>query len=190
MSLGLKHSWMLAGLLAGMGVLAACSDDSRSSSGGGGDGGTSGSSTSSSSSSSGMGTGGMGTGGMGSSSSSSSSSSGGMNLAFGTICNQVTPCPMNQNCLVINQNDTNGFCSIECTGAMDTTTCAVYMGPGKPVCNIQVPDPAGNKFYCNLACGDQYMLPTDCPMGMTCQDRVGPNMMPDGKLDSCTPTQP
>ena len=83
----------------------------------------------------------------------------------------------------------SGICSIECQGQMDQTTCSVFMGPGKGICNISVKDPNGgaDKFYCNIACGAQYALPEDCPVGMTCKDQVGPNGMPDGKNDSCTP---
>ncbi len=191
MGLRMKYLAMGLGFFMALGALAACGDETRSG-GNGGEGGSSSSSSSSTTTSSGTaggGTGGMGTGGMGSGGGSGSSSSGMMGSAYGQICNQALPCPMGQQCITTGAMAVAGICSIECQGQMDQATCSVFMGPGKGICNITLKDPNGgaDKFYCNIACGEQYLLPNDCPMGLTCKDLVGPMGMADGKLDSCAP---
>jgi hypothetical protein len=45
------------------------------------------------------------------------------------------------------------------------------------------------KSVCGILCGEQAMLPNDCPMGLTCQDKINAMGMPgtDGKNDVCVP---
>ncbi len=176
-------------------VLAACSDPSPPA-GGGGEGGedpvtsSSGNSTSSSGTggAGGNGTGGMGTGGAG----------GGMMATpkadkLGQVCNQMTPCPADYTCILLDPMATGGICTIPCNGQTDMTTCSMangFPGPGTGVCALAAKDAMGNiKTMCGVICGAQWGLADTCPMGLTCQDKFNDMNMPgtNGKNDICIP---
>ncbi|NUQ75084.1 MAG: hypothetical protein HUU21_16155, partial [Polyangiaceae bacterium] len=111
---------------------------------------------------------------------------------LGELCNAMKACPTGYSCAVLTAGATSGFCTLECMGQMDMTTCSNgFAGPGKGICNLTLKNPMDNTSFsaCGIACGDQWMpaLPETCPAGLMCQDLIGMNMMPDGKKDLCAP---
>jgi hypothetical protein len=133
------------------------------------------------------GAGGMGQGGAGGAGGGSA-----MSAEFlGQLCNPMKACPAGYSCAVLSADAMGGFCTLECMGNLDTTTCSNgFAGPGKGICNLMLKDEMGNTApACGIACGDQWMpvLPENCPTGLKCQDLIGMNMMPDGKKDLCAP---
>jgi len=173
-------------------TVAACSSTTTPSGNGGGGGEEVTTSTGSMmSSSSGMGgAGGNGTGGAG-------GAGGGAPAVkadkLGQVCNGMTPCPTGYVCIQIDAMATAGFCTIQCGGQMDTTTCSAangFPGPGAGQCALGAKDSMGNvTTVCGVFCGAQFNLPDMCPTGLTCQDKINAMGMPgtDGKNDICVP---
>lgn len=109
---------------------------------------------------------------------------------LGQVCNSMQPCPTGYTCLVVDAMATNGFCSLECQGTMDMTTCSnMFPGPGSPACLFTAMIGMETLNFCGIRCGTQWSppFPTDCPTGLTCGDITGMSGMPDGMTDFCVP---
>lgn len=106
--------------------------------------------------------------------------------SLGQKCNPEA-CPTGYTCLVEAQ-DRPGFCSLPCMGQMDMTTCSSgFPGPGQGACVFQATIMGMNQPFCGVLCGAQWMLPNNCPTGLTCKDITGPGGNPDGMNDVCLP---
>src|SRR5687768_12475589 len=136
---------LVAGISLAATGLWACSDGSDT--GGGGGGGGDGGSAATGTTSTGMNTGGGGAGGVGGAGGGMGGAGGGMGGAgggsaisaehLGEICNPMKACPMGYSCAVLTEGAANGYCTLECLGNLDTTTCENgFPGPGKGICNI------------------------------------------------------
>jgi hypothetical protein len=106
--------------------------------------------------------------------------------SLGQACNP-TRCPADYICVSVEQGAQKGFCTFKCGGQQDTKTCANgYTGPGQPACALGAEGSADS--YCAVLCGEQFMLPADCPEGLTCKDLSGESgPTPDGKTEICAP---
>jgi hypothetical protein len=110
---------------------------------------------------------------------------GGGNAAdLGMVCTSNATCGTGGMCITLKgAGATSGFCSIDCTGGMDTTTCSNgFPGPGMPACALQ--NSMTGTFLCAVRCTN---AATGCPTGTTCQDLFGATGKPC-PLDPANPT--
>jgi hypothetical protein len=108
--------------------------------------------------------------------------------SLGVVCDMMTPCPANYQCVTLRGGATRGFCSIPCQDENDATTCSngyPATRGGDPQCLQGMTASGGSVFFCALACMDT--MPASCPTGMTCQDLAGPGGVADGMVDTCYP---
>ena len=104
---------------------------------------------------------------------------------LGQICDPAAPtCPMDYVCLSVAAGEP-GFCSIECGGGMDMTTCGTangFPGPGTGMCVLTATVDGVMTPFCGVACGVELGGDGMCPTDMTCGDL---NM--NGMTDLCLP---
>ncbi len=78
------------------------------------------------------------------------------------------------------------FCTLVCSGGTDPSCADGFPGPGVAHCfPVKVNEVTQN--FCLITCGEQFMLPPTCPVGMTCVDQLSSTGAPDGYLDTCSP---
>ncbi len=100
--------------------------------------------------------------------------------SLGAACTMQMACPAGYECISLQANATQGFCTLPCNGQADTTTCSnMFAGPGMGQCFI-VTAQGAPPSKCGVACAG---VGGACPTGMQCL--LDGNMSP-ATLEICS----